>query len=122
MSEAKSTRLKKPHQPGSAIDGVPSHDGSAVHDGQSRNTFDAIQAMLDEEPLSLAEEIVEECERTGTPIHRDEGIDRYNQIKQGDIHIAELQRMPMTQLIEQARKENIAEITGIKRQDLIFKI
>ena len=93
MSEAKSTRLKKPHQTQSAIDGVPSHDGSAGHGGQSRNTFDAIQAMLDEEPLSLAEEIVEECERTGTPIHRDESTDRYDQIKQSDIHIAELQRM-----------------------------
>ena len=31
-----------------------------------QNGIDAIQAMLDEEPLSLAEEIVEECERTGT--------------------------------------------------------
>ena len=28
----------------------------------------------------------------------------------------------MPQLIEQARKENLADITGIKKQDLIFKI
>ncbi|KKK57894.1 hypothetical protein LCGC14_3049890, partial [marine sediment metagenome] len=47
---------------------------------------------------------------------------RYEQIEQGDIHIAELQRMTMPQLIEQARKENLDEITGIKKQDLIFKI
>ncbi len=53
---------------------------------------------------------------------RDETHDRYEQIKQGDIHIAELQRMTMPQLIEQARKENLTEITGIKKQDLIFKI
>ena len=30
--------------------------------------------------------------------------------------------MTMPQLIEQARKENLTEITGIKKQDLIFKI
>src|SRR5512143_1593501 len=30
--------------------------------------------------------------------------------------------MTMPQLIEQARKENLSEITGIKKQDLIFKI
>ena len=53
---------------------------------------------------------------------RDETDDRYEQIKQGDIHIAELQRMSMPQLIEQARQENLTEITGIKKQDLIFKI
>ncbi len=70
----------------------------------------------DGEPLSLAEELADEA------VHGDETDDRYEQIKQGDIHIAELQRMTMPQLIEQARKENLAEITGIKKQDLIFKI
>ncbi len=30
--------------------------------------------------------------------------------------------MTMPQLIEEARKENLVEITGIKKQDLIFKI
>src|SRR5271170_1218831 len=75
---------------------------------------------IDSEPLSLAEELAEEAaeaSQTGDETH-----DRYEQIKQGDIHIAELQRMSMPQLIEQARTENLQEITGIKKQDLIFKI
>src|SRR5215207_265159 len=71
----------------------------------------------DGEPLSLAEELADEASRCG-----DETDDRYEQIKQGDIHIAELQRMSMPQLIEQARAENLQDITGIKKQDLIFKI
>ena len=71
----------------------------------------------DGEPLSLAEELADEANQP-----RDETHDRYEQIKQGDIHIAELQRMTMPELIEQARKENLDEITGIKKQDLIFKI
>lgn len=69
------------------------------------------------EPLSLAEELAEEAEH-----ERDEVHEHYEQIKQGDIHIAELQRMSMPQLIEQARKENLTDYMGIKKQDLIFKI
>ncbi|MCE9544371.1 MAG: transcription termination factor Rho, partial [Planctomycetia bacterium] len=45
-----------------------------------------------------------------------------DQAKQGDTHIAELQKMSMPQLIEQARKEQLTDIAGAKRQDLIFKI
>ena len=82
-------------------------------------TLDEIEAQLEAEgePLSLAEEIAEEV-GSGDVVH-----EHYESVKQGgDIHIAELQKMSMTQLIEEARKENISEITGIKRQDLIFKL
>ena len=49
--------------------------------------------------------------------------DHYEEIKQsGDTHIAELQRMSMAELIEEARKENLTEYAGIKKQDLIFRI
>ncbi len=70
------------------------------------------------EPLSLAEEIAEEAEHLKDEIH-----DRYEQIKaSGDTHIAELQRMSMAELIEEARKENLTDYAGIKKQDLIFRI
>ena len=69
------------------------------------------------EPLSLAEELAE-----GDLI--DDDVDeRYEQIKQsGDTHIAELQRMSMSELIDEARKDNLADYAGMKKQDLIFKI
>ena len=70
----------------------------------------------EEQPLSLAEEIAEEVERGGAP------RERFDSTKRDDIHIAELQRMTMPQLIEQARQENLTDIAGIKKQDLIFKI
>ena len=72
------------------------------------------------EPLSLAEELVEEADRGG-PVD-DESQDRYEKIKQGEVHIAELQKLTMQQLIEEARKENVADVAGMKKQDLIFKI
>ncbi len=81
-------------------------------------------ALIDEsllgEPLSLAEELAEEADRGA--LRRDDTHERYEQVKQGDIHIAELQRMSMPQLIDEARKENLTDIAGIKKQDLIFKI
>jgi transcription termination factor Rho len=100
MAENRGTKLRKPP--------VILGDGAASID----------DADLDE-PLSLAEELAEEAERG---ISHDDTNERYEQIKQGDIHIAELQRMTMPQLIEQARKENLTDISGIKKQDLIFKI
>lgn len=48
--------------------------------------------------------------------------ERYEQIKRGDIHIAELQRMTMKELLAQARVEQLTEYSGLKKQDLIFKI
>jgi transcription termination factor Rho len=48
--------------------------------------------------------------------------DRYEEIKRGEIHIAELQKMTMQQLLAQARKEGLTDYTGLKKQDLIFKI
>jgi hypothetical protein len=64
----------------------------------------------DEEPLSLAEEIAGEVERG------DETDDRYEKIKQGEIHIAELQKMSMAQLIDEARQENLVEVAGMKNR------
>jgi len=70
------------------------------------------------EPLSLAEEIAD-----GNYLYDDDIDERYEQIKQsGDTHIAELQKMNMAELIEEARKENLTDYSGVKKQDLIFRI
>jgi transcription termination factor Rho len=74
-----------------------------------------------DEPISLAEEIADEVE-SGSLLFRDDTHDRYERIKRGDIHIAELQRMSMAELQDVASKENIAEISTLKKQDLIFQI
>jgi len=48
--------------------------------------------------------------------------ERYEDIKKGEIHIAELQRQTMKELFAVAKKEGLTEYTGLKKQDLIFKI
>jgi len=70
-----------------------------------------------DEPLSLAEEIAEE-----TDSRKGRRKERTPLPKMGDIHIAELQKMSMSELMEEAQRENVKEVTGLKKQDLIFKI
>ncbi len=75
------------------------------------------EAKLDEqEPISLAEEIADEGGVTP------ELGDCYERIKQGEVHIAKLQKMSMTELIEEAREENVSGAAGLKKRDLIFEI
>ena len=50
------------------------------------------------------------------------GDKRYEEIKQGDLHIAELQRMSILELLAIAEQEDLTEVVGMKKQDLIFKI
>ncbi|UCF34176.1 MAG: Rho termination factor N-terminal domain-containing protein, partial [Phycisphaerales bacterium] len=70
----------------------------------------------------------EQAVATQTPEFDDTGpIDaethaKYEQIKKGDIHIRELQRMTVQELHEVAKVEGLTEYTGLKKQDLIFKI
>ncbi len=52
----------------------------------------------------------------------DEMDDLYENIKDNDVNIAELQRHTMKELLELARQEKLTDYTGLKKQDLIFKI
>jgi len=93
---------------------------TAVRDADA-DLRERLRRLEDEgEPLSLAEEIAEEADRRGR--HVSEVQSQYDRIKQGEIHIAELQKMSMSQLIEAARKDNVKDVAGMKKQDLIFNI
>jgi len=69
------------------------------------------------EPMSIAEEIAAEVREEGAEVS-----DRYESLKKGDTHITALQKMSMAELIELARREQIGDITGTKKQDLVFRI
>ncbi len=97
---------------------IPNPEPSTVEKPALPDLAEAIRALDREEPISLAEEIAAEG-RAGR-----KAIDeRARQLKQSsDTHIVELQKMTMAELIEEARKENLTEYAGIKKQDLIFRI
>ncbi|MHB1425202.1 MAG: transcription termination factor Rho [Gemmataceae bacterium] len=58
----------------------------------------------------------------GYPIFDEEINNRYEEIKRGSTHISELQQMTMPQLLRVAKDEGLSDYTGLKKQDLIFKI
>ena len=47
---------------------------------------------------------------------------KYEQVKRGEMHIVELQKMTVAQLHELAKEEHVEEYAGLKKQDLIFRI
>lgn len=48
--------------------------------------------------------------------------EKYEEVKRGEMHITELQKMTIKELQETAKKENIKDYSGLKKQELIFKI
>jgi transcription termination factor Rho len=103
-------------------DSLPAENDSAPADrSDPRLTLtETLRAIENEEPLSVAEEIaVENRAKRG----KKKAADPYEDLKQpGDTHVAELQRLSMAELIEEARKENITAGADAKKQDLIFRI
>ncbi len=94
-------------------------DSTSQRSTRSHNSSKDDSALDDlSEPLSLAEELAEEADRRGG----DETDARYEKIKKGEIHLAELQKLNMAELIEEARRQNVADVAGLKKQDLIFRI
>lgn len=47
---------------------------------------------------------------------------RYEEAKHGELHIKELQKLTVAELHEVAKRENLEEYAGLKKQDLIFYI
>ena len=69
-------------------------------------------------PLEESDSLMEPV----TDLSMDDPLRRYDQLKQGEAHIIKLQHLSMPELIEQARIDNVQEVAGLKRQDLIFEI
>ena len=57
-------------------------------------------------------------------LQADASPDRYEEVVAGgeDIHIADLQRLSMKDLVKLAKETKIADFAGLKKQDLIFRI
>jgi transcription termination factor Rho len=134
MAEAKSRREFTPRpRPQSKSELPDNGDGLAPDEGTSLLT-DA--APLDAESLEQGDESetprVEETAGRTLPVRNprdddyavfDEEINnRYEEIKRGSTHISELQQMTIPQLLRVAKNEGLSDYTGLKKQDLIFKI
>jgi len=113
--KARSTRKK------TSTSAEPVADGSKVE--EAAEDASVVESDAQEEPFAAgmeAEEKREEDFESG-PIDAETHA-KYEEIKKGDIHITELQRMTVQELHDVAKEEELEDYTGLKKQDLIFKI
>ncbi len=128
MAEAKSRRDAAPRARTRPKTEGPLADGDGRLDEEDR---DDAATLTDTEAAPEAEAPAE-APRAPAPVPRpteedyrgfDEEINnRYEEIKRGSTHICELQQMTMPQLLKIAKEEGLSDYTGLKKQDLIFKI
>jgi transcription termination factor Rho len=130
MAEAKSRREYTPRPRTRSKSELPADGGERLTEERTTLLTDA--ASLDDESrddsrASAAEEVEERTlplrqSREEYPVFDEEINNRYEEIKRGSTHISELQQMTMPQLLRVAKEENLNDYTGLKKQDLIFKI
>ena len=144
MAEAKSRREWTPRPRPRSKTELPSNGDPLTPEERTSLLTDA--APLDEEPTETRGDLdTPSGDEPETPVSRrsepaerpmparpprdrdfpgfDEEINnRYEEIKRGSTHISELQQMTMPQLLRVAKEEGLSDYTGLKKQDLIFKI
>ncbi len=100
---------------GKPAEGDAGRFGEGILDDSQTSEAPTGQSSLVEEgePLSLAEKLAAGELAEEDNIEPAEGE---------DLHIAELQRMSMPELIVAARASDMREVTGMRRQELIFRI
>jgi len=107
MTESRSTRMQR-EESDEAIDRGPL---------EKRLEKNRIAKSEQEEPLSIAEELVGQTSEQASS-----SLGSYDQLKDGEVYLAELQKLTMAELIEAGRRENVSDVVGMKRQELIFEI
>ena len=92
----------------------------ANSDGRSRHSNNG---DLEGEPLSLPEEIVADEDRKRRNGEANQLDEQYEALKQGgEPQVKRLQSLSMQELIAEARNENIPDVAGMQKQDLVFAI
>jgi transcription termination factor Rho len=135
MAEAKSRREMTPRPRTRSKTELPANGDELTPEERTSLLTDA--APLDEEPEPLEPRSDQETpsgeepesslpprptRERDYPVFDEEINNRYEEIKRGSTHISELQQMTMPQLLRVAKEEGLSDYTGLKKQDLIFKI
>src|ERR1051325_1182436 len=96
-----------------------------TRDGGRRKSAKPASEVLEESPVAVAngvsEEPMIENEDQTTAIDAETHA-KYEEVKRGDLHIKDLQKLDVHALHEIARTEGLTEYTGLTKAELIFKI
>jgi transcription termination factor Rho len=128
MAEAKSRRDTAPRARTRPKTDAPLAEGDDRLDDEDRE--EETSTLTEAGPAPEAEPTAAPAREPAPPRPTEEdyrGFDeeinnRYEEIKRGSTHISELQQMTMPQLLKVAKEEGLTDYTGLKKQDLIFKI
>ncbi len=89
----------------------------------------AEQTQAKQEPPDSTTAVIESAEQNSELARQKERISeeesihaKYERIKKGNLHITDLQNLTVAELHNIAKNEGLKEYTGLKKQDLIFKI
>ncbi len=94
---------------------------------EEKNAVEKTQTNQEEPDTTTT--VVEQVEQTPEQAKQKEKLSeeesihaKYERIKKGNLHITDLQNLTVAELHNIARNEGLKEYTGLKKQDLIFKI
>ncbi|HRX86093.1 MAG TPA: transcription termination factor Rho [Phycisphaerae bacterium] len=124
-------RSKTPNTRPASGKSSPQRKRSITSNRARPKTSAAVAEVEPDDTAPVAEDVNDAAEETGaaapapaaTPSNLDaETHAKYEEIKRGNVHIKELQKMTVQELHEVAKQEGLEEFSGLKKQDLIFKI
>jgi transcription termination factor Rho len=94
---------------------------------EEKNAVEKTQANQEQSDATTT--VVEQTEQSPEQVKQKEKLTeeesihaKYERIKKGNLHITDLQNLTVAELHNIARNEGLKEYTGLKKQDLIFKI
>jgi transcription termination factor Rho len=92
--------------------------GPIDDNGLPQPAADRLAELDREEPLSL----VEQFDKAAEAVRRGRTRDIIDKLDENTVHLAELQRMTVPDLVAEAERENIENAHSLKKQELIFRI
>ncbi len=119
MAKANSGRTRTPRKRPSSTDDAPQKDVSTDDGFGDIPEKSPAAAMVIGKP---AEKENNGDDRGTVAVVDAETHAKYEEIKRGETHITTLQKMTVQELHELAKSDGLTEYTGLKKQDLIFRI
>jgi len=121
------TRTRNAHSRGSAAKAPPARREAPVEEAAAESIGFADEILPPESDEADATPPPAPVGRTADDLDDEAAIDRethqkYEQVKRGELHITDLQKMAVAELHEVAKTEGVTEYAALKKQDLIFKI
>ena len=118
MAKATTSKARSPRKK-TAASGSSTGSGARTRSSSGASSKTRSKVVEAEPPVQEAVVTVAEVEEG--PLDAETHA-KYEEIKRGDIHITELQKMSVHELFEVAKEEGLEDYSGLKKQDLIFKI